>query len=801
MKTKLYLFSIFIGIAIFENKFLRSFLEDEMKFDKDSALSNNLIKSSDTMTSEMPKYIFSHIASITPRDKTKSPKERILNDLYPYRKHNYYYQNDLYSQNNNASPHRYKQRLLFFKKIKNKAKKVKKKAKKIFKKAKPGLKFIKSKWLKNKSKSLNRVPSANRDMFTSIIESNKYICLDKNSQKKKICAGRCQNSRRRVCRNCMRMFVNTARSYCRRARLNRNDRSLYNLFKNNGKNCLFKETICQKKCDRYCRKAHKKPRLCFDCLKGCPKAAAAGCFSGPQLLAEYNSGKGILRNTIDTFGLRPLLCINKNLSCNNICHRKCRKNSRSRACISCKKSCKRESRTGCKYVRFDGGLKRLINRLSNNKSNCSKDEIFCKKSCHKHCSRNKFSIQCKQCNVRCYAVFGIACTRPSEFKKRYLNKANSKVFNYYYYGIFKLFKAKCSNINLACNEHCGMPCMFGNDKKQCSSCKKTCRNSAAASCRNVSNDPLTTKLFNSFYKHPARCNHIKHLCIGECRKQHCKGSKIFSSGCRKCITICHNAGHAACDISRHKITRMNTLFNDLKKYFEKKKSTMSCNHCYSERDLICNWKCGHNYKCSKDCKSIGLKACLSVCKGNYSTYYNKIFNSKFQREFRSHKLQCNLCATECSKKCQIRCNRNDHRCKRLCNSICKRSCMSINCKGKNNSEAKSRFSKANAEKYFKKRLDVELKRFKTAEDARIEYDERIEHKKRFKVFRNNREKLLSTIEIGEGAIYEEQKKITNSHTKKAVDYETNLMEKIRELYSNKDDYDNKKTLELAIFED
>ena len=98
MKRKSYLFLFFIGIAIFENKFIRSLLKNEMTLKKGSTLSTNLRKTFNTMTSKMAKYNFSHIGNITAKDKSKSPKERILNDVKPYRKHNYDYQNALYSK-------------------------------------------------------------------------------------------------------------------------------------------------------------------------------------------------------------------------------------------------------------------------------------------------------------------------------------------------------------------------------------------------------------------------------------------------------------------------------------------------------------------------------------------------------------------------------------------------------------------------------------------------------------------------------------------------------------------------------
>ena len=656
-----------------------------------------------------------------------------------------------------------------------------------------------SRFLRGHCPGINRFKRSIQVLSRNILNKNKFFCRNRGKYKKKLCVQRCRRNFRCKCYPCRREVNKVLLRRCRRKRFSRLDRSLYRTFKNNGANCLVKEMKCQDECRRYCNNARKNPKKCYDCQENCEKAADVNCLSGTELISKYNSGRGMFKSRVNDFMMRPFLCVDKALTCTNICDSSCQSGHYSRRCKHCRYWCEYSGRKACVYIPQDSILKKMIRSLKRNKSYCANRHKFCKTRCNRDCRNNPSTFSCKKCAVGCHAIFGIVCKKASSFHRSYLRKKS--IFNYYYYGIFKLFNAKCSDINLACDEHCAMPCMFINNDKLCKPCKKTCKYSAGKACQNISNDSLTSKLFSFFYSDPIRCKSINHLCLTKCKKRQCKGNKSFNSGCRKCLKNCNYTGHAACDISRHKIARMNTLFNDLQKYFRKKRSSLSCNQCYSERDLICNWKCGHNYKCSKDCKNIGLRACLSVCKGDYSTFYKKIFNSKFQQEFSSRKVQCNLCSTECSKKCKINCNPNDHRCKKFCNNICKRSCNSINCQGKKNPDAKSAFSKANAEKYFKKRLDVELKRFKTAEEAKIEYDERIEHKKRFKVFRNNREKLLNTIELGEGAIYEEQKKLADSQHHKALNYEEKVMKDIKDIYSNRAEYNDKRNLDLAIFED
>ena len=712
-----------------------------------------------------------------------TPKERFLKDIAFYPKHNYYKAFDRKGRNFNEH------RIIHAPKIITRPSK------------------DKERWETeggNPSRFLSHCRGHNnfkrsmRRFSRNLLNKNKFFCLNRGKYRKKLCVQRCKKNDCK-CYHCSGTVNHILWRECRRKRFSRLDRSLYSTFKNNGARCLLKEIKCQDKCRRYCNNAHKDPKKCYDCQINCEKAADVNCLSGTELISKYNSRRGILNNQVNNFAMRPFLCVDKSLSCKKICDSKCRRGYHSWGCRRCRSTCGSSGRKGCGYIPQDSILRKLINPLKRNKLYCANRHKFCKTRCHKSCRNNLSTFSCKKCAVGCHAIFGIVCKKGWHFKRSYLRKKS--IFNYYYYGIFKLFNAKCSDINLACNEHCAMPCMFINNDKLCRPCKKTCKYSARQACKNISNDSLTSKLFRFFYSDPIRCKSINHLCLRTCKKRQCKGNKSFSSGCRKCLKNCNYAGHAACDISRHKITHMHTLFNDLQRYFRKKRSSLSCNHCYSERNLICNWKCGHNYKCSKDCKNIGLRACLSVCRGNYSTYYNKIFNRKFQSEFRSHRLQCNLCSSECSKKCKINCNPRDYRCNRLCKNNCKRNCNLINCQGRNNPYVKSAFSRTNAEKYFKKSLDVKLKRYKIAEEARIEYDERIEHKKRFKVFRNNREKLFNTIELGEDAIYKEQKRIAELHQKKAVEYENKLMKEMKELYSNKDDFDDKKTLELAIFED
>ena len=84
---------------------------------------------------------------------------------------------------------------------------------------------------------------------------------------------------------------------------------------------------------------------------------------------------------------------------------------------------------------------------------------------------------------------------------------------------------------------------------------------------------------------------------------------------------------------------------------------------------------------------------------------------------------------------------------------------------------------------------------------RNQFDEDVEEKVRNSVFRKTRDEVIKAIDLGEKAIYAEQKVIIDQQKDKTFDYEEELYYKLKVIYANEKNYAKMITPELDIFQD
>lgn len=642
----------------------------------------------------------------------------------------------------------------------------------------------------------------NPQMFTNLFRENKYLCLDLDNLDGKLCAVRCIPAESQDCTSCKEMLTTYSSPFCERAKISSTDRSLYKAFRNNQANCIFRELTCKTRCKIRCKNVHEKPVKCAECLRGCPKAADAFCFTGPQLLTKYNGGKGVSTRIADIFGLQPLLCMDRSTSCENYCIKKCSRSEFSRLCVLCMDNCTQASNTTCQYARYDPAIMNYYSGFRQDTLNCSNSDNFCKQSCNSQCMHDLSTKMCVKCNVQCFAASGYACTRSTDYRSRYMNPKNKEIMNFYFFGIFKYMKPICSNINQACVSYCEDTCIFGHSDQPCANCRRSCNTAASAACKGIQNDPFVTTILQYFNNDLLTCTDIKHSCINLCKVQHCDRGNNYSISCLNCHALCDKAGKATCNAGPNKTNRLNKLYNDIQKFFIKKRK-IRCEQCYDERNYVCGWKCGDNFKCSKDCLRIALKACMNICVGEFKNYYRIRFNTKYLEKFSKFKIVCKDCPRQCTKECKTNCMNSEYRCKKQCKRICNSTCSIVSCGSKRNYFKMKVYSEANSKEYFGKQFEIKLQRFLLAQSLRDNYDETLLYRMRTEVFRENRRNILDSIELGEANTFKYDHRVFKTQYNKAVDYETQLIANIKSLYSkrSKEEITRKENTELAIFED
>lgn len=646
-----------------------------------------------------------------------------------------------------------------------------------------------------------QLPRLDKNMFINVFKPNKYLCIDQTVQGNKLCANRCSIPNSHDCNSCTTIFRAYTNPFCERSGLTSDDKFLYRQFKDNAFNCLVKETTCKNVCKRYCDAGDQNQMECANCVNGCPRAADASCLTGPQILTKYNGGIGVSKRIADVFGLQPILCLDTVRFCNDVCHDNCYTNRYAHGCTKCTRSCNESSGVACRYIMIDSSVRNHYVQIRADPMNCRKADTYCKDACINNCRAGRISPGCKNCWVQCSTAVEPACIVTNSFKSVYMNTQNKKIFNHFFYGMFKHLVSKCSNPQRYCNSYCETLCILGDNSYPCTSCKDDCTSAGIASCRNIRNDPLAATLFNYFHDNHMSCNEIKHSCVSQCKIRHCDRRNSYSEQCLQCHEHCDASGHAACDTVIKNIKETDRLFSDIQQHLSKQSPSIQCDKCYHEIKYVCSWKCGQNFKCSRICSKVAVKACYSLCQGDFLTYYGRAFNQKFAIEFSRYKVFCENCSSECGKECRLNCYSIDRRCNQQCSSICNRQCAVLNCEGNQNYYKRFSFSMKNSDIYFKNRFDVELGRLKLAQAARNEYDNILVHRMKRKVFRTNRDNLLDTIELGEDEIYNEQDDIANEQRNKAISYETKLMGEIKALYSKRETYKLHKESDLAIFED
>ena len=637
-------------------------------------------------------------------------------------------------------------------------------------------------------------------MVRKIFKSNHHFCIDVNDTCEKACYSYCIDRLAPDCLQCHRDCKDQSNKLCKvkiKNKIKRHFRSF-----TTAKRCGNIPKHCESLCaDKECRGTLKLSDNCKLCEGNCEKAAKIKCLTKDDIKKKFKEKVKIKYDFVGMFKKNPVLCVKTKINCRKACTVHCIAREKKDKCIVCQETCNSKGKAFCPKAEFHPFLERFYKIFSKKLYLCDNGKKYCESKCRKEaCGRFKDPDECNECKIYCQAAVPLGCTQGMRFIQLYVAPKTPENNAKKYVLKFNIEKESCLDIDSKCKDICFDKCMADAKAKVCVECGMGCKKGGEIACKKIKFHPFAKMYFLFFKKNKQRCKDYKLTCRKDCDLKYCKGRKVFGNNCLNCHTSCKIGGKVACK-KKKKGASDAKVFAKMHSYFGKKSYTLKCSNCNSELRRYCFNECGQNIRCNSRCNKLGPFACISNCNGSYSGFYYGKFNAKFRNQFMAMKERCSNCNYKCERSCSYNCFSIDIRCKSGCVKVCGHQCKLKNCKRYSKDSPKKKARKKQRKTVAFGTIKLETSRYRMRQALRNQFDEDVEEKVRNSVFRKTRDEVIKAIDLGEKAIYAEQKVIIDQQKDKTFDYEEELYYKLKVIYANEKNYAKMITPELDIFQD